>query len=103
MSITLRLPAPLRELARGRGELTLPAPADNGVITVGDAFAALRRDYRAVYDRIMTEQGELRPHINVFVGSESIRSGEGIATTVPDGSEIVILPAVSGGAGHHTA
>ena len=48
-------------------------------------------------DRVVTEQGELRPHINVFVGEESIRSARGFDTPVPPECEIAILPAVSGG------
>jgi hypothetical protein len=50
-----------------------------------------------VQPRVVTEAGEVRPHVNVFVGSESIRYSGGLATPVPDGAEIVILPAVSGG------
>jgi molybdopterin converting factor small subunit len=51
-----------------------------------------------VRDRILTEQGEVRPHVNVFVGDQSIRDTGGLATPVPDGAEIAIIPAVSGGA-----
>src|SRR5947208_1131227 len=50
-----------------------------------------------VRDRVLTEQGDVRPHVNVFVGTESSRWSGGLATPVPDGAEISILPAVSGG------
>jgi len=46
---------------------------------------------------VVTEQGEVRPHVNVFVGSESCRWTGGLATPVADGAEIAILPAISGG------
>jgi molybdopterin converting factor small subunit len=39
----------------------------------------------------------VRPHINVFVGEENIRDEQGLSTKVPEGCEIAILPAVSGG------
>lgn len=48
-------------------------------------------------DRVLTEQGEVRPHVNVFVGEESIRYTGGLATPLTDGAEIAIVPAVSGG------
>ena len=49
-------------------------------------------------DRVLTEQGEVRPHVNLFVGAESSRWSGGLAMAVPPGAEISILPAVSGGA-----
>jgi molybdopterin converting factor small subunit len=48
-------------------------------------------------DRVVTEQGEVRPHINIFVGDENIRYSGGLATPVTAESVISIVPAVSGG------
>jgi molybdopterin synthase sulfur carrier subunit len=50
-----------------------------------------------VLDRVMTEQGAVREHVNVFVGEESIRFADGLATRVDDGDTILIVAAVSGG------
>ncbi len=47
--------------------------------------------------RMITELGDLRPHLNLFVDGECIRFTNGFATPVRDGAEIVILPALSGG------
>jgi len=93
MSITIRLPGPLRELAQGRAEIAI----DGDARTVADVFAALRARFPAVHDRIITEQGELRPHVNVFVGMDNIRMADGLATALGIETEITILPAVSGG------
>lgn len=49
-------------------------------------------------DRVLTEQGEVRRHINIFVGEENIRYTGGLATLVSAESVISIVPAVSGGA-----
>ena len=65
--------------------------------TVGDALARVAAQWPAVTDRVLTEQGELRRHVNVFVGDESIRFLDGLATRVDDGATIMIVPAVSGG------
>ena len=43
------------------------------------------------------EQGDLRPHVNLFVGSENVRDLSGLATPLADGAELSIIPAVSGG------
>jgi molybdopterin converting factor small subunit len=50
-------------------------------------------------DRVVTEQGEIRPHINIFVGEENIRYTGGLATRVTAEAVISIVPAVSGGNG----
>ena len=93
MGITVYLPSYLQRFAGGRSELEINgAPG-----TVGEALIALRGEYPGVYDRVITERGEVRQHVNVFVGEESIRDGGGQEYPVADGSELVILPAVSGG------
>jgi molybdopterin synthase sulfur carrier subunit len=48
-------------------------------------------------DRIVDEQGQVRQHINIFVGEEAIRFADGLGTKVPADVEILIVPAVSGG------
>ena len=51
----------------------------------------------AVADRVMDEQGALRPHVHVFVGEENSRFIGGMGAPVPAGSTVTILAAVSGG------
>lgn len=93
MSVTLVIPGPLRDLTGGRS--TVGLPVDDG--TVGQAFEALREELPALYDRLFTEQRELRPHVNVFVGAADIRWSGGLDTPLEGAREVVILPSVSGG------
>jgi molybdopterin synthase sulfur carrier subunit len=93
VSVTLVVPGPLRDLTGGRSSIGLDV-ADG---TVGQAFEALRAELPALYDRIFTEQRELRPHVNVFVGAADIRWSGGIDTPLAGAREVVILPSVSGG------
>ncbi len=62
-----------------------------------EALQALWTLHPGLRDRVVTEQGEIRSHINIFVGDESIRFARGLATPLPEESEISILPAISGG------
>jgi len=93
MAVSFYIPSFLRPFTEGRSSIALRlSPA-----TVGEALERLWSLHPGVRDRVLTEQGEVRPHINVFVGEESIRFTEGLATPLPEGCEISILPAVSGG------
>ena len=91
--VTFVLPGPLRELAVNRGEVRI----DGAAGSVSDALSLLWNECPALRDRVVTELGELRPHINIFVDGESIRYSGGFDTALRDGAEIFILPALSGG------
>lgn len=87
------VPGPLRELTGGEREIGLDVQDE----TVGGAFGVLRERLPELYDRIFTEQRELRPHVNVFVGTADIRWSGGLDTPLDGSGEVVILPSVSGG------
>jgi molybdopterin converting factor small subunit len=65
--------------------------------TLQDALDALFAVHPAIRDRIMTEQGQIREHVNVFVGNQEARATAGLATPVTDGTVVSIIPAISGG------
>lgn len=93
MAILFHIPAVLCPFTGGRARVVIDAaPA-----TIGEALEELGRLYPGVCDRVLLEEGAVRPHVNVFVGTENIRETGGLATSLRDGSEITILPAVSGG------
>ena len=87
------IPGALREFAGGRSEVEIEHPP----ATLNQALSALWTFCPGVRDRVVTEQGEVRPHINIFVGDENIRYTGGLATQVTAESVISIVPAVSGG------
>jgi molybdopterin converting factor small subunit len=98
MRVAFLIPTPLRPFAEGRSRIDVEV--DRGVRSLGEALAALGMIAPGVRDRVLTERGEVRPHVNVFVGTESCRWTGGLATPIADGSEITILPAISGGSEH---
>lgn len=93
MAVRYHIPGHLRPFTGGQSVIQLEASPP----TVGEALAILWVLYPGVRDRVMTESDEVRPHVNVFVGKESIRYTGGLGTPIADGSEISIAPAVSGG------
>jgi molybdopterin converting factor small subunit len=93
VAVVFHIPGYLRPFTEDRAQVRLDASPGN----VRAALAALWSLHPGVRDRVVTEQGEVRPHVNVFVGDESIRFTGGLDTAVPEGSEISIVPAVSGG------
>jgi molybdopterin converting factor small subunit len=93
VGVSIVLPSALLPYARGAGTLRLDAPCT----TVRDALAQTAARWPAVMDRVLTEQGALRRHVNVFVGDESVKFLDGLATRIDDGTTITIVPAVSGG------
>jgi molybdopterin converting factor small subunit len=91
--ITVHIPGALRVFTDGHSEVTLQA---NGG-TLVDALQVLWNAYPGLRDRVITEQGQIREHINIFVGNEHIRYTGGLATPISAENEISIVPAISGG------
>ena len=93
MEFLFIVPGPLREFSGNRGEVRVQGEA----ASVSDALALLWRECPGARDRVLTERGVVRPHVNIFVDGENIRSAGGLSAAVRDHAEIVIVPAVSGG------
>ena len=91
--ITFHIPAALSEFTAGRGRVEIECSPT----TLADALSALWTRYPGVRDRLVTEQGQVRQHINIFIGDENVRYTGGLASPISCGSEISIVPAVSGG------
>ncbi|MEA2272302.1 MAG: sulfur-carrier protein [Solirubrobacteraceae bacterium] len=90
MAVTVKIPTQLRAAAEGA------AQADVEGATVGDVLDALFERFGELRDRIC-DDGGLRRFVNVYLAGEDIRFLDGLATPVPDGAEVTILPAVAGG------
>jgi molybdopterin synthase sulfur carrier subunit len=93
MTIHFSIPGQLKSFVGGR--IQVDAETTGG--TVRDALEALFVAHPAIRDRICTEQGEIREHVNVFVGNTMARYADGLATPIAEGEEISIIAAISGG------
>ena len=91
--VTFHIPAPLRAYADGRSQVKLKTSG----VTLSEALLELWVACPGIRDRVVTEQGQIREHINLFVGKEDIRYTGGLTTSIPQEAEISIVPALSGG------
>ena len=96
MQVTVHVPASLRAYSGGARQVCLEL---DQLPTVEAVFQRLHADHPGVVERALDETGQVRPHVNVFVDGESIRAGSGLGlkTPVRAGTEVWLLPAVSGG------
>ena len=89
--VVVRIPAPLQVYAGGAPELRAAAG------TVAEVLQELGANYPQLLPRLLDADGELRPFVNVFVDRANVRVLDGLATPVPPGAVVSILPAVAGG------
>ena len=93
MSVTFLIPLPLRPFSNGKSHIVV----EEAPTVLTDALEVLWKQCPAMRSRILTEQGQIREHVNVFVGNEDVRHTGDLQTPISDGVEISIIPAISGG------
>ena len=91
MALTVRIPTPLRSITKGAAEVQ----AQGG--TVADVVEDLERQFPGIRERLVDEGGELRRFVNIYVNEEDIRFLKGKDTSLKDGDEVSIVPAIAGG------
>ena len=89
--IKVRIPTPLRTLTKGQGEVEAKAGS------VLEMIEALNNAHPGIKDRLCDESGELRRFVNIYINEEDIRFLKGKETSLKDGDEVSIVPAIAGG------
>ena len=95
MQVRVRLPTQLRSLAAGASSVVVVVDATP--VTVSSVLDSLAATHPALERRVRDETGRTRVHVNLFVDADNIRDLDGVETTVADGSDLSIIPAISGG------
>jgi molybdopterin synthase sulfur carrier subunit len=93
MAIKVRIPTPLRKLTQDKD--TVEATGVDVQAVLND----LESKYPGLKERLCDDRGELRRFVNIYLNDEDIRFSNGKSTTVKDGDEISIIPAIAGGKG----
>jgi len=91
MSVTVRVPTTLRTLTAGESKVEVDGT------TVAEVLAALDAAHPGFSGKLLDADGNLRRFVNVFVADDDVRFMDGMATPVPDGETLSIVPAVAGG------
>ena len=94
--IKVRIPTPLRPLTKGLGEVDAQAH------TIVEMIDSLDTAHPGIKDRLCDHTGELRRFVNIYVNEEDIRFLKGKETSLKDGDEVSIVPAIAGGSSCRT-
>ncbi len=92
MPVKVRIPTPLRTLTDGLEEVTVEGKSIKEVID------NLEASHNGIKERICDENGQIRRFINFYLNDEDIRFKGNQETSVNDGDQISIVPAIAGGA-----
>ncbi len=91
MPVKLCTQEPLRKLLDHESEVEVSGA------TIFEAFKMLRSRYPQFVERMLERDGSVRRSVNIYVNEEDIRFLQNQQTTLQDGDEIRIIPAIAGG------
>jgi molybdopterin converting factor small subunit len=92
MAVTVRLPGALRDTTGGQTKIE--ASGRTLAAVIGD----IDRRHPGFRGRVLDEDGRIRTYVNVYIGEDDARTRGGAEATVPEGSEVMVIPAMAGGA-----
>ena len=91
MSLKVVIPTPLRKFTYGAETVEVEAA------TIKEVLDNIESRFPGFRASVCDESGSLRRFINIYLDGEDVRFLENLATPVADGSEVAIVPAISGG------
>ena len=90
MSVTVKIPTPLRPIVGGKNELVLEGN------TVGDVLRNIETQHKGFGEKVL-DGSSVKRFINVYVNDENIRDHKDLDTPVKSGDTVSILPSIAGG------
>jgi sulfur-carrier protein len=91
MSIKVLIPTPLQKFTQDQ------ATIDCEATSISDLLESLDQSCPGIKARLCDDQGQLRRFVNLYVNSEDIRFLDGANTSLKEGDEVSIVPAIAGG------
>ncbi len=91
MSIDVYIPTPFRRATNNKDRVSVDARDVRGLLD------ELEGRFSGLKGLVRNEAGEIHDHVNVYVNNEGIESLQGLQTSLKDGDEVSIIPALAGG------
>ena len=91
MAVTVRLPGALRDATGGQTKVEASGR------TLGDVITDVDRRHPGFRGRVLDDRGRLRAYVNVYIGEDDARAKGGTDAPVPEGAEVMVIPAMAGG------
>jgi MoaD family protein len=91
LPVDVRLPAVLRPAVGGQATIEAEGA------TVGEVFEDLIRQHPALRDQLLTPDGEIHRHLNIFLNDDDIRYLGKLDAKISDTDTLTLMPAVAGG------
>ena len=91
MSVKVRIPTPLQKITKDQAEVSVSAK------NVKELLDALEKNYPGIKSRLCDESGRVRRFVNIYLNEEDIRFLNQESTSLKDGDEVSIIPAIAGG------
>ena len=92
MGIKVLLPTALRQYANGQDTIELAGTK------VGEVIDQLVGTYPELKGHLMDDDGTIRNFVNVYLNEDNLRGDDLVNAACKDGDEIMLVPAVAGGA-----
>jgi len=90
--IKILIPYALRSFTERNAEVDVEGK------TAGEALNALTGIYPDIKTHLFADNGSLRDFINLFIDGKNINTLQGLDTPVAENGEVMIIPAIAGGA-----
>jgi molybdopterin converting factor small subunit len=91
MAVTVRLPGSLRDAVGGENKISASGR------TLDEVFIDIEKRHPGFRSRVIDERGRLVTYVNVYIGEHDARTRGGLEAEVPEGAEVMVIPAMAGG------
>lgn len=91
MAVTVRLPGSLRDAVGGENKISASGH------TLDEVFSDIEKRHPGFRSRVIDERGRLVTYVNVYIGEHDARTSGGLSAEVPEGAEVMVIPAMAGG------
>ena len=94
MKVTVYIPTPFRGMTGNQASV----PVEGS--TIAEVLDNLDEQFPGVHDLIYSREHKIPRHINIYVNNQEITSLNGDKTSLEEGDQVAIIPAIAGGAGN---